>query len=121
MSFSSSSSSGNSLRPADGSTRYVRSAAGLLLAVTVWFGASPSAAQTDERPVRGGTLVFAVEAEPPNYDCHANVSFAFLHPIAPHYSTLLTFDGANYPVVKGDLAESWTVSSDKLTYTFRLR
>ena len=69
---------------------------------------------------RGGMLNFAVDAEPPNYDCHANVSFATLHPIAPHYSTLLKFDTANYPQVEGDLAESWAVSPDKLTYTFKL-
>ncbi len=56
-------------------------------------------------PKRGGTLEFAVDAEPPNYDCHANVSFALLHPVAPHYSTLLKFDTANYPQVEGDLAE----------------
>jgi peptide/nickel transport system substrate-binding protein len=74
-----------------------------------------------EEPKHGGTLVFAVEAEPANYDCHANVSFAFLHPVAPHYSMLLKFDPENYPAVKGDLAESWSVSPDKRTYTFRLR
>ena len=50
-----------------------------------------------EQPKKGGTLAFAVVAEPPNYDCHANISFAFVHPVAPHYSTLLKFDGANYP------------------------
>jgi peptide/nickel transport system substrate-binding protein len=74
-----------------------------------------------ETPKRGGSLVFAVEAEPSNYDCHANVSFAFLHPVAPHYSTLLKFDAPNYPAIKGDLADSWTVSPDKRTYTFKLR
>src|SRR5208337_1530169 len=82
------------------------------------------AAQADAAepvPKRGGTLVFAVDAEPSNYDCHANVSFAFLHPVAPHYSTLLKFDTANYPQITGDLAESWTVSPDKLTYSFKLR
>jgi peptide/nickel transport system substrate-binding protein len=72
-------------------------------------------------PHRGGTLVFAVEAEPPNYDCEENVSFAFLHPVAPHYSTLLKFDAPNYPAIKGDLAESWSVSADGRTYTFKLR
>jgi peptide/nickel transport system substrate-binding protein len=82
--------------------------------------AAPVAAATEE-PQRGGTLVFSVDAEPSNYDCHANVSFAFLHPIAPHYSTLLTFDTAHYPRIVGDLAESWSVSPDKLTYTFKLR
>ena len=43
-------------------------------------------------PKRGGTLEFAVLVEPGNYDCHSNISFAFLHPVAPHYSTLLKFD-----------------------------
>ena len=72
-------------------------------------------------PKRGGTLEFAVVAEPSNYDCHANISFAFLHPVAPHYSTLLKFDAANYPQIVGDLAESWSVSADRLAYTFKLR
>ena len=74
-----------------------------------------------EMPKRGGTLSFAVNAEPPNYDCHANTSFAFIHPVAPHYSTLLKFDAPKYPAVTGDLAESWTVAPDGLTYTFKLR
>jgi peptide/nickel transport system substrate-binding protein len=74
-----------------------------------------------QAPKRGGELRFAVSAEPPNYDCHAQSSFAFIHPVRPHYNTLLKFDTANYPKVVGDLAESWTVSKDGLTYTFRLR
>ena len=78
-------------------------------------------AQKEPSPRRGGTLLFSVDAEPPNYDCHANISFAFLHPIAPHYSTLLKFDTARYPKVIGDIADSWTVSPDKRTYTFKLR
>jgi peptide/nickel transport system substrate-binding protein len=78
-------------------------------------------AQETQPPQRGGTLEFAVTVEPQNYDCHSNTSFAFLHPIAPHYSTLLKFDAANYPQIVGDLAASWTVSPDRLTYTFKLR
>ena len=72
-------------------------------------------------PVDGGLLKFAVGAEPPNYDCHAQTSFAFIHPVRPHYSTLLKFDTANYPKIVGDLAESWTVAKDGLTYTFKIR
>ena len=79
------------------------------------------AATAETSPTRGGTLVFAVDAEPPNYDCHANFSFVFIHPVIPHYSTLLKFDTANYPQIVGDLAESWTVSADKRTYIFKLR
>lgn len=73
-----------------------------------------------QTPKRGGILNFAVVAEPPNYDCHASTTFALLHPIAPHYSTLLKFDGAKYPAVTGDLAKEWKVSADGLTYTFTL-
>src|SRR6202048_4805240 len=80
-----------------------------------------SQAVADINPKRGGTLEFAVTVEPGDYDCHGNISFAFLHPIAPHYSTLLKFDAANYPQIIGDLAESWSVSADRLTYTFKLR
>ena len=85
------------------------------------FLALPGIAGAASSPQRGGILPFAVDAEPPNYDCHANFSFVFIHPIAPHYSTLLKFDTANYPQVVGDLAESWTVSPDRRTYTFKLR
>jgi peptide/nickel transport system substrate-binding protein len=74
-----------------------------------------------QQPKRGGTLKFAVSAEPPNYDCHGATSFAFIHPVRPHYNTLLKFDEPNYPKVKGDLAQSWQVAPDGLTYTFRLK
>src|SRR3990167_6166830 len=83
--------------------------------------ASTSTVSAAQTPKRGGILTFAVSAEPPNYDCHANTSFAFIHPVRPHYSTLLKFDGNSYPKVVGDLAQSWTVSKDGLTYTFILR
>jgi peptide/nickel transport system substrate-binding protein len=95
---------------------------GLRLAgVAATLAALTVTAAADPQPKRGGVLDFAVDAEPSNYDCHANISFAFLHPVAPHYSTLLKFDGEDYPQVKGDLAESWSVSADRLTYTFKLR
>ncbi len=95
---------------------------GLRLAgVAATLAALTVTAAADPQPKRGGVLDFAVDAEPNNYDCHANISFAFLHPVAPHYSTLLKFDGEDYPQVKGDLAESWSVSADRLTYTFKLR
>jgi len=90
----------------------------LLLSAAALVAAGTMAAET---PKSGGLLKFAVSAEPPNYDCHANTSFAFIHPVRPHYSTLLKFDAPKYPAIKGDLAESWTVAKDGLTYTFKLR
>lgn len=78
-------------------------------------------ADSEALPRRGGALVFASSVELKDYDCDDNTSFAFLHPMAPHYSTLLKFDAANYPAIKGDLAESWTVTSDGSVYAFKLR
>lgn len=88
------------------------------VAMAAMLVAAGAQAQT---PKRGGTLNFAVSAEPPNYDCHANSSFAFIHPVRPHYSTLLKFDPQDYPKIVGDLAESWTIAKDGLTYTFKIR
>jgi peptide/nickel transport system substrate-binding protein len=84
-----------------------------------WGGFATSA--DAQQPRKGGILKFAVSAEPPDYDCHAATSFAFIHPVRPHYNTLLRFDPANYPKVEGDLAKSWEVSKDGLTYTFKLK
>jgi peptide/nickel transport system substrate-binding protein len=90
----------------------------LLFSIAALAAAGAPAAET---PKSGGLLKFAVGAEPPNYDCHAQTSFAFIHPVRPHYNTLLEFDTAKYPAIKGDLAESWTVAKDGLSYTFRLK
>lgn len=80
----------------------------------------PSGAHA-ETPKSGGTLTYAVTAEAPTYDCHATTTYAAIHTLAPHYSLLLKVDQDNYPELKPDLAESWTVSADGLTYTFKLR
>ena len=89
----------------------MKRAAFLLAAAAI----AASAVHAADTPKTGGVLKFAVSAEPPNYDCHAQTSFAFIHPVRPHYSTLLKFDTEKYPAIKGDLAESWTVSKDGLT------
>ena len=92
-----------------------------MLAAVFLVAASVSASAADT-PKRGGTLNFAVVAEPPTTDCHATTTFAMVHPVAPQYSTLLTFTGPHDNLkIEGDLAESWEVSKDGLTYTFKLR
>ena len=96
----------------------------LFLVGAIAFAAAifvPQPAGAEVAPKRGGVLEFASTVEPGNYDCHGNTSFAFLHPVAPHYSTLLKFDTGNYPQVVGDLAQSWEASPDRQTYTFKLR
>ncbi|MGZ8486281.1 MAG: hypothetical protein ACXW6R_20670, partial [Candidatus Binatia bacterium] len=52
----------------------------------------PWAAVAAETPRPGGELVLAVAETPPSFDGHRETTFAMIHPIAPHYSTLLRFD-----------------------------
>ena len=95
------------------------------LAIVVLFLSAllavPAAAQ--DKPRSGGELVFVVPSEPPSYDAHQEETFGVIHPVAPHYSTLLRVDPTDKTGTKpvGDLAESWTISKDQLTYTFKIR
>src|SRR5215467_8978367 len=84
-------------------------------------GVLPALAQ--DKPRQGGELIFVVPSEPPSYDGHQEETFGVTHPIAPHYNTLLRVDPTDKTGTKpvGDLAESWTVSKDQLTYTFKIR
>ena len=83
--------------------------------------AGPALAQ--EKPRSGGELVFVGAAEPPSFDGHREETFGMLHPVGPHYSTLMRVDPTDKTGTKfiGDLAESWTASPDKRTYTFKIR
>ena len=98
--------------------RYLHSLGIAIIAVAL---AMSAAAQ--DKPRYGGELVFAVPSEPPSYDAHREETFGVIHPLAPHYNTLLRPD-PNDPKasrIVGDLAESWTISKDGRTYTLKLR
>jgi len=69
---------------------------------------------------RGGHFNFAISAETPQYDPHGSDTYATLHFSAPFYSTLLRYNLAKFPEVEGDLAASWTVAPDLMSYTFKL-
>src|SRR5436853_4794187 len=88
-------------------------------AAAVAFGNTVSGAGA-QQPKKGGTLQFAISAETPHYDNHGSDTFATLHFAAPFYSTLLRFNLSKFPELEGDLAESWTVAPDLMTYTFKL-
>ena len=77
-------------------------------------------AASAETPKRGGTLNFAVVAETSGYDCHGSQTFALLHPVTPQYSLLVRWDATENSQIVGDLAKSWTIAPDGLTYTFTL-
>jgi peptide/nickel transport system substrate-binding protein len=78
-------------------------------------------------PKDGGSFRFYMWTEdPPSLDPYLNVSFRCQEFAAFFYSRLLmSKKGPGIPaqayVLEGDLAESWKVSDDGLTYTFNLR
>ena len=80
-------------------------------------------AGAQERPRYGAELIFPVPSEPPSYDGHREGTFGTVHPLAPAYNTLLRIDPTDRTGTRPvpDLAESWTISPDAMTYTFKLR
>lgn len=93
----------------------------LLRAAAAIVLTAAATAASAQQPQHGGTLTFAIAAEPPTYDCHGTQTFAVLQRVAPHYSTLLRFEPGKYPNVVPDVAESWTAAPDQLSFTFKLR
>jgi peptide/nickel transport system substrate-binding protein len=95
----------------------------LVLVVLALALAAPPPAAAQDKPRYGGELVFEVAAEPPSFDAHQEETFAMLHPGAPQYNTLLRIDPFDRTGTKAvpDLAESWTISPDRRTYTFKIR
>ena len=81
-------------------------------------------AQAQDKPRYGGELIFLVPSEPPSYDGHREGTFGVVHPLAPHYNTLLRID----PVRQDGHASrcpTWPSPgrsrTDGLVYTFKLR
>src|SRR2546426_12219900 len=97
-------------------TRLVRFA---LTAAPLVVLALLSNASAQERPRSGGELIYMVPSEPPSYDGHKEGTFGVVHPVAPHYNTLLRIDPTDRTGTRPvpDLAESWTISPDGMTYT----
>jgi peptide/nickel transport system substrate-binding protein len=93
----------------------------VMIAIVAALVESPAAAQ--DKPRSGGELIFAVPSEPPSYDGHREETFGVIHPLAPHYNTLMRVDPTDKSGTKivNDLAESWSMAKDGRTYTFKLR
>lgn len=90
----------------------------LSLAVLVSIALTPTFAA--EKPQYGGQLRVAIAGDPPTLDMHQEQTFKVLIPLSTCYNTLLRFDPHGFPKIIGDLAESWTVSEDHKTYTFKI-
>ena len=90
----------------------------LKLALSAVLVLLPAAAQA-QTPVRGGTVVQAISADPPTMNPGTTTDTQAWSLMGKLFNGLTYLDSEyrNHP----DLAESWTVSPDGLTYTFKLR
>lgn len=86
------------------------------LLITLLLAMGWSFAQT---PVRGGTLQIGADASPSGLDPHVATAFASFIVTGQIYEGLTEIDERLRP--RPALAESWTVSQDGLTYTFKIR
>src|SRR5690349_5403065 len=66
------------------------------------------------------TLVYCSEGSPENFNPQINTTGTSFDAARPVFNRLVEFQKGTTKVVPG-LAESWTVSDDGLTYTFKLR
>ena len=71
-------------------------------------------------PRRGGTLTYAYHPEPTALSTIATTAVPVAIASTKIFDSLLEYEGPGLEPRPG-LAESWTVSSDHLTYTFKLR
>src|SRR5712691_6625965 len=112
----------------------------VLLLVTLLMACSSAAAQTsaappaasegsdagllraqEATPKRGGVLRWGGLANSTLYDLHQTGTIANMGPQAPMYDLLVQVDPEHWDKVIPDLAKSWTIAADGLTYTFSLR
>ena len=85
------------------------------------------AVQSDDRPSwvtqgkRGGILNMSHQtATPSHWDLHLACCAQSLAMAAKYYSLLVQYDPVNPTQIVGDMARSWDVSDDGLSYTFHL-
>lgn len=91
-----------------------------LLAVVVVMAVTLPATPASAQPKRGGTLTYTYHPEPTALSTIATTAVPVSLIATKIYESLLEYEGPGMTPRPG-LAESWTVSSDRLTYTFTLR
>jgi peptide/nickel transport system substrate-binding protein len=69
----------------------------------------------------GGVLRWGGIANSTLYDLHQTGSIANMGPQAPMFDLLVQVDPVNWDSIIADIATSWIVSDDGLTYTFTIR
>jgi len=84
-------------------------------------GATTPAPQPTEPPRRGGILAFAIDADPPGFDIHQQLTAAALWILTPCIEPLLRGDPYDPTKLVPALATEYEISEDRLTYTFRIK
>jgi peptide/nickel transport system substrate-binding protein len=91
----------------------------LLASLVVTAMPRHAAAQATPTPKKGGTLTAAISSDPVNLDPALSSAYSTFEILENVYNQLVDLDANLQPVP--ELAESWDVSADKLSYTFHLR
>ena len=72
-------------------------------------------------PKYGGTLLMSAYADTKDWDPLGSSSLSSVISYSQLYNQIVQYDTVDTNAITGDLAESWDVSPDGLTYTFHLR
>ncbi len=91
----------------------------LLVITALATGSLPALAAPFSCPHKGGDLVFGQEANVNSLDQQGSNTISTRNVAMNIFEALLTRSEDNETI--GDLADSWTESPDKLTYSFKLR
>src|SRR5512140_3674728 len=93
----------------------IRTVSRALAVAAIALAALPAAAQK-----KGGTLTYTFQPEPTAMSTISTTAVPVSLVASKIYESLLEYEGPGMKPLPG-LAESWTVSKDRLTYTFKLR
>ena len=87
--------------------------------------AAPAGQAAALTPKSGGRVARASSADPPSFDQHGQSSTVSNLPSSPMFNTLVQFDPTKSDEkstdIIPDLADSWQITPDGLTYTFKLK
>ena len=88
-------------------------------------GSAPASAPAAAQPKKGGRIARAQAGDPVTFDQHGQSTNLVNRVAAPLFNTLVQFDPKDSDEKSSsiipDLADSWEVSKDGLSYTFKLK
>ncbi len=88
-------------------------------------GVAPASAPAAAQPKKGGRIARAQSGDPVTFDQHGQSTTLVNLPSSTMFNTLVQFDPKDSDEKPGsiipDLADSWEIAKDGLTYTFKLK